>query len=168
MIVFLRQKGIAQFFLVAVTILFLGGSVLLLDSSFNVLDGLFGRTGNLGEETILTIGNTKVTRRDFEDYVSNVTRYYEQQNQSGALPDRETVENQVKDQLIRMEILRQTVKLDDPEVDRHIQNDPNWLSTYNLYANGGNSDLYRDQIRGQLSESMLRDQIQGMELVKDL
>ena len=168
MIIFLRQKGIAQFFLVAVTILFLGGSVLLLDSSFNVLDGLFGRTGNLGEETILTIGNTKVTRRDFEDYVSNVTRYYEQQNQSGALPDRETVENQVKDQLIRMEILRQNVKLDDPEVDRHIQNDPNWLSTYNLYANGGNSDLYRDQIRGQLSESMLRDQIQGMELVTDL
>ena len=55
MILFLRQKGIAQFFLVAVTVLFLGGSVLLLDSSFNVLDGLFGRTGNLGEETVLTL-----------------------------------------------------------------------------------------------------------------
>ena len=168
MILFLRQKGIAQFFLVAVTILFLGGSVLLLDSSFNVLDGLFGRTGNLGEETVLTIGETKITRRAFEDYVSNVTRYYEQQNQSGTLPDRETIENQVKDQLVRMEVLRQNAKLDDSEVDRHIQSDSNWLSTYNLYANSGNGTVYRDQIRGQLSESMLRDKIQALELVTDL
>ena len=168
MILFLRQKGIAQFFLVAVTVLFLGGSVLLLDSSFNVLDGLFGRTGNLGEETVLTIGETKITRRAFEDYVSNVTRYYEQQNQSGTLPDRETVENQVKDQLVRMEVLRQNATLDDSEVDRHIQSDSNWLSTYNLYANSGNATIYRDQIRGQLSESMLRDKIQALELVTDL
>ena len=168
MILFLRQKGIAQFFLVAVTVLFLGGSVLLLDSSFNVLDGLFGRTGNLGEETVLTIGETKITRRAFEDYVSNVTRYYEQQNQSGTLPDRETIENQVKDQLVRMEVLRQNAKLDDSEVDRHIQSDSNWLSTYNLYANSGNGTVYRDQIRGQLSESMLRDTIQALELVTDL
>ena len=168
MILFLRQKGIAQFFLVAVTVLFLGGSVLLLDSSFNVLDGLFGRTGNLGEETVLTIGETKITRRAFEDYVSNVTRYYEQQNQSGTLPDRETIENQVKDQLVRMEVLRQNAKLDDSEVDRHIQSDSNWLSTYNLYANSGNGTVYRDQIRGQLSESMLRDKIQALELVTDL
>ena len=168
MILFLRQKGIAQFFLVAVTVLFLGGSVLLLDSSFNVLDGLFGRTGNLGEETVLTIGETKITRRAFEDYVSNVTRYYEQQNQSGTLPDRETIENQVKDQLVRMEVLRQNAKLDDSEVDRHIQSDSNWLSTYNLYANSGNATIYRDQIRGQLSESMLRDKIQALELVTDL
>ena len=168
MILFLRQKGIAQFFLVAVTVLFLGGSVLLLDSSFNVLDGLFGRTGNLGEETVLTIGETKITRRAFEDYVSNVTRYYEQQNQSGTLPDRETIENQVKDQLVRMEVLRQNATLDDSEVDRHIQSDSNWLSTYNLYANSGNATIYRDQIRGQLSESMLRDKIQALELVTDL
>ena len=168
MILFLRQKGIAQFFLVAVTILFLGGSVLLLDSSFNVLDGLFGRTGNLGEETVLTIGETKITRRAFEDYVSNVTRYYEQQNQSGTLPDRETIENQVNDQLVRMEVLRQNATLDDSEVDRHIQSDSNWLSTYHLYANSGNATIYRDQIRGQLSESMLRDKIQALELVTDL
>ena len=168
MILFLSQKGIAQFFLVAVTVLFLGGSVLLLDSSFNVLDGLFGRTGNLGEETVLTIGETKITRRAFEDYVSNVTRYYEQQKQSGTLPDRETIENQVKDQLVRMEVLRQNATLDDSEVDRHIQGDSNWLSTYNLYANSGNATIYRDQIRGQLSESMLRDKIQALELVTDL
>ena len=169
MIVFLRQKGIAQFFLAAVTVLFLGGSVLLLDvSSFNLLDSLFGQAGDLEGETILTVGNTKITRRAFEDYVSNVTRYYEQQNQSGSQPDRETIENQVKDQLVRMEVLRQNIELDDVEVNRHIQNDSNWLSTYNLYADGGDGALYRDQIRGQLSESMLRNQIQGMELVTDL
>ena len=70
---------------------------------------------------------------------------------SGLIDIGETIENQIKDQLVRMEVLRQNAKLDDSEVDRHIQSDSNWLSTYNLYANSGNGTVYRDQIRGQLS-----------------
>ena len=168
MIVFLRQKGIAQIMIGVVTILFLGGTVLLIEGNFNVLDALFGRTGNLGEETVLKIGETEITRRSFEDFVSNATRYQEQQNQSSSQLDRETIENQVIDQLVMREVLRQNIKLDDAVVERHIQNDSSWLSTYNLYAGQGVGALYRDEIRIQLSNSKLREKIQGLELVTNL
>ena len=158
MIIFLREKFIAQLFMWIIAIVFLVGTVMLYSNS---------RGGDEGPESevVLRINDSEIKRGDFERTVADAMQ--SQRNQRfGGTPDREQTQKAVIDQWIQQTILN-SAEISDKEIENHIRRDTNLVNQYNLYHQAGLADSYRDSIRLQLSAATLRDSIQALELVTD-
>ena len=163
MIVFLREKFIAQIFLIVVGIVFLVGSFLLFD--------IFGGGGILdvgrNDPVAFEINGVKIQQREFENLVSSEYTRQQQQSQGRSPVEREEIEQQVLDLLIARQVLLGSVQISDPEVEQYIRSDDNLLSNYNLIQQRGNGADFRQYVRSLLVNQILLNQIQGLELVTD-
>ena len=161
MIIFLREKFIAQIMIFAITIIFGIGTLLLFDQVGNPFGGSGGN-----DEVVLKIGRTKVYRTEFEQRVSNQINR-QQQNQGFRPVDKEQVEQDVIEGLVQQHILLAAAQISDAEIKRYIRSDSDQVSNYNFYHRRGLSELYLQDFRLRMSSDVLRNGIQGLELVTD-
>ena len=159
MIIFLREKFIAQLFMWVIAIVFLVGTVFLYS---NTRGGGEGPEG----EVVLRINNTEVKRGEFESAVANDLESQRRNQQRFGAPDREETQKSVIDRLVQQTILG-SVDIGPAEIERYIRSDTRRVEQYNLYQQFGAADLYTENIRLQLSSIALRDSIQSLELVTD-
>ncbi|MCG9126753.1 peptidyl-prolyl cis-trans isomerase [Candidatus Poribacteria bacterium] len=159
MIIFLREKFIAQIFMWVIAIVFVVGSILLYSGSGGQGDGT-------EEEVVLKIQSLEVSRGNFEKMVSDQLQSRRNQ-QYGGEPDEKNIQNEIIDFLVRRAI-EGSAKISDAEVERYIRSDSGRVQTYNQYEGFGVAELYKQNIRQQLSSTLLRDNIQGLELVTDI
>ena len=158
MIIFLREKFIAQLFMWIIAIVFLVGTVFLYS---NTRGGGEGPEG----EVVLRINNTEVKRGEFESAVANAIES-QRRNQRFGAPDRESTQKSVIDRWVQQTILG-SVDIGNAEIERYIRSDATRVEQYNLYQQFGAVDLYTENIRLQLSSTALRDSVQSLELVTD-
>ena len=158
MIIFLREKFIAQLFMWVIAIVFLVGTVFLYS---NTRGGGEGPEG----EVVLRINNTEVKRGEFETAVANDLES-QRRNQRFGAPDRETTQKSVIDRWVQQTILG-SVNIGPAEIERYIRSDATRVEQYNLYQQFGAADLYTENVRLQLSSTALRDSVQSLELVTD-
>ena len=158
MIIFLREKFIAQLFMWIIAIVFLVGTVFLYS---NTRGGGEGPEG----EVVIRINNTEVKRGEFESAVANDLES-QRRNQRFGAPDREATQKSVIDRLVQQTILG-SVDIRPAEIERYIRSDASRVEQYNLYQQFGAADLYTENVRLQLSSAALRDGVQSLELVTD-
>ena len=163
MIVFLREKFIAQIFLIVVGIVFIVGSFLL----FDIVGGGGVLGGGRNDPVAFEINGVKIQQREFENLVSGEVTRQQQQSQGRSQVEREEVEQQVLDLLIARQVLLSSVQISDAEVEQYIRNDDNLLSNYNLMQQSGSGAEFRQYVRSLLVNQVLLNQIQGLELVTD-
>ena len=158
MIIFLREKFIAQLFMWIIAIVFLAGTVFL-----------YSNTQGGGEdpegEVVLRINNSEVKRGEFESAVANALETQRRNQRFGAL-DREETQKSVIERWIQQTILG-SVDIGPAEIERYIRSDATRVEQYNLYQQFGAADLYTENVRLQLSSAALRDSVQSLELVTD-
>lgn len=158
MIIFLREKFIAQLFMWVIAIVFLVGTVLLYNNSQ-------GGGGGAEEEVVLRMGDAEVTRGNFEGAVSDAMRAARNQRYGGE-PDREETQKSVIERWIQQTILNSAV-VSDAEIEHYIRSNAELVEQYNLYQQFGEAESYTQNVRLQLSATTLRDNIQNLELVTD-
>ncbi|MCE2394779.1 peptidyl-prolyl cis-trans isomerase [Candidatus Poribacteria bacterium] len=163
MIVFLREKFIAQIFLIVVGIVFIIGSFLL----FDIVGGGGALGGGRDNPVAFEINGVKIQQREFENLVSGEMARQQQQSQNRSQIEREEIEQQVLDLLISRQVLLGSVQISNAEVEQYIRNDDNLLSNYNAIQQSGNANDFREYVRSLLINQVLLNQIQGLELVTD-
>ena len=163
MIVFLREKFIAQLFLIVVGIVFIIGSFLL----FDIVGGGGALEWGSDNAVAFEINGVKIQQREFENLVSGEMTRQQQQTQNRFQVEREEIEQQILDLLISRQVLLGSVQISNAEVERYIRNDDNLLSNYNAIQQSGNGDDFRQYVRSLLINQVLLNQIQGLELVTD-
>ena len=166
MIVFLREKFIAQLFLIVVGIAFLVGSFLLYDIVGG--GGVLGGGGGRDDAVAFEINGVKIQQREFENLVSGEVTRQQQQSQGRSQIEREEVEQEILDLLIARQVLLGSVQISDAEVEQYIRSDENLLSNYNVVQQSGNGNDFRQYVRSLLINQILLNQIQGLELVTDV
>ena len=162
MIIFLREKFIAQIMIFAITIIFGIGTLLLFDQVGNPFEGRGG-----DDEVVLKIGGAKVHRTEFEQLVNNQINAQQEQSQGRQQVDRKQVTQKVIDGWVQQQILLATAPISDAEIKRYIQSDPAQVSDYNNYHRSGFGEFYLQNVRLGMSSNALRNGIQGLELVTD-
>ena len=163
MIVFLREKFIAQLFLIVVGIVFIIGSFLL----FDIVGGGGALGGGSDNPVAFEINGVKIQQREFENLVSGEMTRQQQQSQNRSQIEREEIEQQILDLLISRQVLLGSVQISNAEVEQYIRNDDNLLSNYNAILQSGSGDDFREYVRSLLINQVLLNQIQGLELVTD-
>ena len=163
MIVFLREKFIAQLFLIVVGIVFIIGSFLL----FDIVGGDGALGGGRDNPIAFEINGVKIQQREFENLVSGEMTRQQQQSQSRFQIEREEIEQQILDLLISRQVLLGSAQISNAEVEQYIRNDENLLSSYNSIQQSGDGDDFRQYVRSLLINQVLLNQIQGLELVTD-
>ncbi len=163
MIVFLREKFIAQLFLIVVGIVFIIGSFLL----FDIVGGGGALGGGRNDPVAFEINGVKIQQREFENLVSSEMTRQQQQSQNRSQIEREEIEQQILDLLISRQVLLGSVQISNAEVDQYIRNDDNLLSNYNAIQQSGSGEDFRQYVRSLLINQVLLTQIQGLELVTD-
>ena len=158
MIIFLREKFIAQLFMWIIAIVFLAGTVFLYSNTQ-------GRGEDPEGEVVLRINNSEVKRGEFESAVANALETQRRNQRFGAL-DREETQKSVIERWIQQTILG-SVDIGPAEIERYIRSDATRVEQYNLYQQFGAADLYTENVRLQLSSAALRDSVQSLELVTD-
>ena len=160
MIIFLREKFIAQLFMWVIAIVFLVGTVFL-----------YSNTRGGGEdpegEVVLKINNTEFKRGTFENAVANAMENERRRQRFGGAPDKKQTEKDIIDRLVQRTILG-SVNIGDAEVKNYIRSDTTRVEQYNLYQQWGVAELYAEDIRLQLSTDALRNSVQALELVTDV
>ena len=163
MIVFLREKFIAQLFLIVVGIVFIIGSFLL----FDIVGGGGALGGGRDNPVAFEINGVKIQQREFENLVSGEMARQQQQSQNRSQIEREEIEQQILDLLISRQVLLGSVQISNAEVEQYIRNDENLLSNYNAIQQSGDGNDFREYVRSLLINQVLLNQIQGLELVTD-
>lgn len=158
MIIFLREKFIAQLFMWVIAIVFLVGTVLLYNNSQ-------GGGGGAEEEVVLRMGDAEVTRGNFEGAVADAMRAARNQRYGGE-PEREETQKSVIERWIQQTILNSAV-VSDAEIEHYIRSNAELVRQYNLYQQFGEAESYTQNVRLQLSATTLRNNIQNLELVTD-
>jgi peptidyl-prolyl cis-trans isomerase D len=163
MIVFLREKFIAQLFLIVVGIVFIIGSFLL----FDIVGGGGALGGGRDNPIAFEINGVKIQQREFENLVSSEVTRQQQQSQDRSQIEREEVEQEVLDLLIARQVVLGSVQISNAEVEQYIRSDENLLANYNIVQQSGNGSSFREYVRSLLINQILLNQIQGLELVTD-
>ncbi len=159
MIIFLREKFIAQIFMWVIAIVFLVGTVFLYS---NTQGGGEGPEG----EVVLRLDGAEVKRGEFENAVANVMESQRQNQRFGGNSDREQMQKSVIDRWVQQTILG-SVDIADADVRRYIRADADRVQQYNLSEQFGAAALYTENIRLQLSSTTLLDSVHSLELVTD-
>ena len=159
MIIFLREKFIAQLFMWVIAIVFLVGTVFL-----------YSNTRGGGEdsegEVVLRINNTEITRGTFERAVADTMESQRRNQRFGVAPDKERVQKEVIDGWVQRTILG-SVNIGDTEVKDYIRSDASRVDQYNLYQQWGAADLYAENVRYQLSSNAIQNSVRALDLVTD-
>lgn len=159
MMIFLREKFIAQIFMWIIAVVFVIASVLL-------YSGSSGQRGAGAEgEVVLKIDTLEVSRGHFEEIVSQQMRSQQQNQRFGDEIDRKIVEKTVIESLIRRAI-ESSAHITDAEVEHYIRSDKNRVQQYNQFG-PEIANLYKQNVRVFLSSTALRDSVQTLELVTD-
>ncbi len=158
MMIFLREKFIAQIFMWVIAVVFLIASVML-------YMGSGGPGGGQAEgEVVLRIDGLEVSRAHFEDLISR--QMQSRQNQRfGGTPERKEIEKEIIDSLVRRAI-EGSANISEAEVERYIRSDENRVQQYNEFG-PDIAQLYKANVRHFLSSTALREGIQTLELVTD-
>ena len=157
MIIFLREKFIAQIFMWVIAVVF------VIVTIFIGLD--FQRKEGTEKEVVLKIDALEVTRGSFEERISQEMR--SQQNQRfGGQSDRKQTQKKIITTLIKR-VIEGSVNISDAEIKRYIRSDENLLQQYNQLGYEG-ANYLKEQVRFYLSATALRDSIQELELVTDI
>ena len=162
MMIFLREKFIAQIFMWVIAVVFVLVSVMVGPQLFS---GSSGQRGEGAEgEVVLKIDAFEVTRGHFEELVSQ--QMQSQQNQRfGGITDRKEMEKRTIDSLIRRAI-EGSANITEAEVVHYIRSDENRVQQYNQFG-PDIAQLYKQNVRLFLSSTALREGIQTLELVTD-
>ena len=163
MMIFLREKFIAQIMMIIIGIMFLIGAVLLGNQKWGGSSG-----GGREDDVVLKISGTEVKRSEFERLVSNEIQRQQQQTQGRSSVDRKQVEKDVIDRLVQQQILLTNAQISNAEIERYIRSDSNQVTTYNIYYRQGLGDFYRKDVRLRMSYEALQNDIQGLELITDV
>ena len=159
MIIFLREKFIAQIFMWVIAIVFLVGTVFL-----------YSNTRGGGEdpegEVVLRINNTEVKRGTFENAVADAMESQRRNQRFGGAPNKEQIQKDIIDRWVNQTIFG-SLNIGDAEVKRYIQSDASRVDLYNQYQQFGMANIYTENIRQQLSTRAFQDSIQALELVTD-
>ena len=162
MIVFLREKFIAQIFMWIIAVVFVIGSFLLYTS----MSGSSG-SGPGDDDVVLKINGAKVRRGEFERLVSNQLQRQQQQGQAGLTIERSEVEQQVIDQIIQEQIYLNSAQISDAEIEENIRGDySHLLNAYNA-SKPQERNYIRQIVRMQMSYEALRSQFEGLDLITD-
>ena len=160
MIIFLREKFIAQLFMWVIAIVFLVGTVFLYSNTRGGGDDSEG-------EVVLRVDNTEIKRGTFERAVADAMESQKQNQRFGGPPDRERVQKEVVDGLVQRTILGST-NIGETEIKNYIRSDASRVDQYNLYQQWGAADIYVENVRYQLSVNAIQNGIQALELVTDI
>ena len=159
MIIFLREKFIAQLFMWVIAIVFLVGTVFLYSNTRGGGDDSEG-------EVVLRVDNTEIKRGTFERAVADAMESQRQNQRVGSAPDRERIQKQVIDGLVQRTILG-SANIGETEIKNYIRSDTTRVDQYNLYQQWGVADLYADNVRYQLSANAIQNSVWALELVTD-
>lgn len=159
MIIFLREKFIAQLFMWVIAIVFLVGTVFLYSNTRGGGDDSEG-------EVVLRINNTEIKRGTFERAVADAMESQRRNQRFGVAPDRERIQKQVIDSWVQRAILG-SINVGDTEVTDYIRSDASRVDQYNLYQQWGVADLYADNVRYQLSANAIQNSVRALDLVTD-
>ena len=152
MIIYLREKGLAQILIGAVTIAFVIGSIFLYGSS-----DLASNTSP--NEVALTIGEMKVLQTELDRAMSN---------QSASKQDQKETEKRVIEQYVLRELVKQAMPVEQGEIEQYIASNPDQLSAYRLYQKSGVSDEFEKDIQVQLSYKGIEQLLHHLPIVTDL
>ena len=159
MIIFLREKFIAQLFMWVIAIVFLVGTVFL-----------YSNTRGGGEdpegEVVLKINNTEVKRGTFENAVADAMESQRRNQRFGGAPNKEQIQKDIIERWVNQSIFG-SLNIGDAEVKRYIQSEASRVEQYNQYQQFGAADLYTANVRQQLSTLAIQDGIQALELITD-
>ncbi len=159
MIIFLREKFIAQLFMWIIAIVFLVGTVFLYTNTR-------GGDGDPEGEVVLKIDNIEVKRGEFERRVANAMESQRRNRQFGGTPDKAQIQKDLIDSWVQETILG-SVPIGNLEVKNYIRSDASRVDLYNLYQQQGRADLYTEIVRWRLSSQALQNSVQMLELVTD-
>lgn len=159
MMIFLREKFIAQLFMWVIAIVFVVGSILL-------YSGSSGQGGDGSEEEVVVkIGALEISRGNFERGIADEIKRRQEQPYRGD-PDEKVVQKEIIEELIKRSI-EGSAEITDAEIERYIRSDESRVQQYNQYVGFGVPELYLQTIRQNLSSTALKDNIEGLELVTD-
>ena len=159
MIIFLREKFIAQLFMWVIAIVFLVGTVFLYTNTR-------GGGGDSEGEVVLRVNNAEVKRGTFESAVADAMESQRQNQRFGTEPDKERIQKQIIDGWIQRTILG-SASIGESEVTKYIRSDASRVDQYNIYQQWGAADIYADNIRYQLSSNAIQNSVRALELVTD-
>ena len=159
MIIFLREKFIAQLFMWVIAIVFLVGTVFL-----------YSNTRGGGEdpegEVVLKINNTEVKRGTFENAVADAMESQRRNQRFGGTPNKEQIQKDIIERWVNQSIFG-SLNIGDAEVKRYIQSEATRVEQYNRYQQFGAADIYTANVRQQLSTRAIQDGIHALELLTD-
>ncbi len=159
MIIFLREKFIAQIFMWVIAVVFVIATFLLYSGSSGPQQQ--GADG----EVVIKIGALEVTRSLFNQLVSNQIEYQQRNQRFNQDVDTKVVEKNLIDGLIKRTI-EGSARISDAEVEHYIRSDENLVRYYNQ-ANVETVQRLKDDVRFRLSSTSLQDSIKELELVTD-
>lgn len=159
MIIFLREKFIAQIFMWVIAVVFVIGSIMLYSGSSG------GRRDGTEAEVVLKIDAFEVTRGAFERMVSDEMRRQQNQRFSGPSDQKET-EKVIINFLIKRAI-EGSANISEAEVEHYIRSDASRVQLYNQYDRLGATEFYKQNVQLQLSSTALRDNVENLELITD-
>ena len=154
MIIYLREKGLAQILIGIVTVAFVVGSVFLYGSSKS-------GGGSTPEEIALTIGEMEVTQSELDQAIS-----FNQQSQ--VQQDQKEVEKNIIEQYVLRELVKQEMPVTQAEIERYIASNPTQLNAYRQYQKVGQSNEYEKDIQVERSYKGIENLLHNLPLVTDL
>ena len=152
MIIYLREKGLAQILIGAVTVAFVIGSIFLYGSS-----DLASNTSP--DEVALTVGETKILQSELDRAMSN---------QAAGKQDQEETKKRVIEQYVLRELVKKAMPVQQSEIEQYIASKPDQLSAYRLYQKSGMSNEFEKDIQVQLSYQGIEQLLHHLPIVTDL
>ena len=152
MIIYLREKGLAQILIGAVTVAFVIGSIFLYGSS-----DLASNTSP--DEVALTVGETKVLQSELDRAMSN---------QAAGKQDQEETKKRIIEQYVLRELVKKAMPVQQSEIEQYIASKPDQLSAYRLYQKSGVSNEFEKDIQVQLSYQGIEQLLHHLPIVTDL
>lgn len=163
MMIFLREKFIAQIFMWVIAVIFVLVSVMVGPQLFSGSGGQ-GGVGSQGE-VVLRIDGLEISRGYFEDLVSRQMQSQQNTQRFGGPTDRKQTEKNIIDGLIKQAI-EGSANISEAEVEYYIRSDEQRVQQYNQFRPDV-ANMYKQNVRLFLSSTALRDNIENLELVTD-
>ena len=154
MIIYLREKGLAQILIGAVTVAFVAGSVFLYGNSQN-------GGSSTPEEVALAIGEMEITQSELDQAISL-------SQQSQVQQDQKEVEKNIIEQYVLRELVKQAMPVTQAEIERYIASNPTQLTVYRQYQKIGRSNEYEKDIQVERSYKGIESLLHNLPLVTDL
>ncbi len=159
MIIFLREKFIAQIFMWVIAVVFVIATFLLYSGSSGPQQS--GAEG----EVVIKIGAFELTRGDFERLVSSQLQAQQQNQRFNQNREPKAIQKDIIDFYIKR-VIEGSAKITNAEIEHFIRSDENLVNYYNQ-SNPQDAEQIKNSVRFNLSATSLRDSIRELELVTD-